>query len=177
MMNDKKMDMSTAANGKSRDMGTSAGSKSRNMDTTEVRHFLESATEALVECERLRRRVNRLSTECERLVRTEGLAHPSETLQELWRLLEEERVREVEAVRHEIQCYHAVEAFIDALPDPMERTVLRRRYLDGQSSWGIICFRLEEDGIYYSQRQIQRFYTAALKTAQSLWETREAVSA
>lgn len=152
------------------------GNKKMDQNMVAVRRFLESANEALMECKRLRRRVDKLSIQCEKLVREKGLAQPGEKLEELWRLLEKERVREIEAVRHEMERYRAVEDFIATLPDPIERTVLRRRYLDGEKRWSILCFRLEEDGIYYSQRQIQRFYTAALQSARSLWEMREAVT-
>lgn len=166
MMNGEKMDMSTAAS-------------SQSIKTAEVRRFLESAGEALAECKRIQRRVEQLSFKCEKLVHRDGLAHPSEALQGMWKILEHERVRELEAVRHEMDRYRAVETFIATLPDPTERTVLRRRYLDGDTTWVRISFRLERDGVYYSQRQIQRIYATAMNTAQSLWESqrREAVTA
>lgn len=136
----------------------------------DVKYFLESAGEALAECKRIQRRVERLSLRCEKLVQQEGLVQPGEKLQELWELLEEERVREIEAVRNEMALYREVEEFINALPDPTSRTILRRRYLDGETTWVRICFRLERDGVYYSERQVYRLYTAAVKAAQSIWD-------
>lgn len=145
----------------------------------DVKAFLMSAEEALLEAKRIGRRVERLSLQCEKLVRRDGLADPSGELRELWTLLGEERVRETEAIRTEMERYRAVENFIAAIPDPTERTVLRRRYLDGETTWVRICFVLQRDGLYYSERQVYRLYKAAMKTAQSLWEgmTREAVRA
>lgn len=145
--------------------------------TAEVRRFLESAGEALLECKRIARRVEQLSLRCEKLVRSEGVGNPSETLRELWRLLEEERVRETEAVRYEMRRYREVEDFIAALPDPTARTILRRRYLDGDTTWVRICFRLERDGVYYSERQVYRLYEQAMATAASLFRSKQAVSA
>ena len=65
--------------------------------------------------------------------------------------------------------YREVAAFIDYLPDATCRTILRRRYLDGDTTWVRILFRLERDGVYYSERQIYRLYTAAMKMAERLW--------
>lgn len=138
--------------------------------TEGVRRFLESAEEALTECKRIRRRVDDLSTQCEKLVRQNGLAQPGETLQALWKLLEEERIRELEAVRQEMARYREVEEFIARIPDPMGRTILRRRYLDGDGTWVNVCFRLERDGVYYSERQVRRIYASAMLAAQLLWE-------
>lgn len=153
--------------------------KKMDQNMVAVRRFLMSAEEALLEAKRMERRVKKLSMDCEKLVRQEGLQNPSPALRELWALLEEERVREVETVRREMACYRAVEDFIANLPDPTERSILRRRYLDGETTWVRICFVLQRDGVYYSERQVYRLYKAAMKTAQSLWEgrTREAVRA
>lgn len=143
----------------------------------EVRAFLESANEALLEYKRIRRRTERLSLQCEKLVRSEGVGNPSEALQELWKLLEEERVRETEAVREEMRRYRAVEDFIAAIEDPTCRTILRRRYLEGEDTWLQIRFRLERDGKYISERQVCRLHQKALRLAETLWTAGEAVSA
>lgn len=143
--------------------------KKINQNMVAVRRFLESANEALMECKRLRRRVDKLSIQCEKLVLQKGLVHPGEKLEELWRLLEEERGREIEAVRREMKCYRAVEDFIAALPDPIERTVLRRRYLDGETTWTRIGFFLQGDGVHYSERQLYRLYDSAMTSAAALW--------
>lgn len=150
-----------------------------NHRAEDLRRFLESAEEALVECKRIERRVQWLRLQCEKMVRQEGFARPSEELLSLWKQLEEERMREMDAIRTEMAQYRAVKEFIDAVPDPMGRTILRRRYLDGENTWKSLCQQLEQDGIFYSQRQVQRFYAAAMEFAQSLWDgmAREAVSA
>ena len=147
-----------------------------DLNRTDVRRFLESANEALLECKRVQRRVERLSLQCEKLVRAEGLQNPSAALRELWELLEEERVRETEAVREEMRRYRAVEDFIAAIPDATCRTILRRRYLEGEDTWLQIRFRLERDGKYISERQVCRLHGKALALAEEAW-AREAVSA
>lgn len=152
-------------------------SKSRDIETAEVRRFLMSANEALMEYKRIKRRVDRLSLQCEKLVRQGELLRPSERLTELWRLLEEERVREIEAVRHEMERYRAVEDFIAALPDPTARTILRRRYLESEDTWLQIRFRLERDGKYISERQVCRLHAEALRMAQEIFAMGEAVRA
>lgn len=145
----------------------------------DVKEFLMSAEEALLEAKRVQRRVEQLEHRCQKLVYRDGVANPSGELRELWTLLSEERLRETEAIRTEMERYRAVEDFIAAIPDPTERSILRRRYLDGETTWVRICFVLQRDGVYYSERQVYRLYKAAMKTAQSLWEgmTREAVTA
>lgn len=153
--------------------------KTMTKGADELRVFLESAGEALLEAKRVQRRVAQLSLQCEKLVRADGIANPSPQLQELWMLLEEERVREVEAVRHEMRRYREVEDFIASLPDPTARTILRRRYLDGDTTWVRICYVLQRDGVYYSERQVYRLYQAAMKAAQTIWQSgaEQAVSA
>ena len=74
----------------------------------DVKAFLMSAEASLVEAKRMERRVKKLSMECEKRVRQEGLQNPSPALRALWALLEEERVREVEAVRREIALTESV---------------------------------------------------------------------
>lgn len=143
----------------------------------DVKEFLMSAGEALLEAKRIQRRVDSLRLQCEKLVRQNGLAQPGEALKELWALLEEERVREVEAVRREMACYRAVEDFIATIPDGALRTILRRRYLESNDTWLQIRFRLERDGRYISERQVARLHEKALGVAQTLWAAREAVSA
>lgn len=68
----------------------------------------------------------------------------------------------------ELDQYHAVERFIARLGDPVCRTVLRLRYLEGLS-WTQLQKRLYQDGLYYSERQIFRLHGAALQEARELW--------
>lgn len=97
-----------------------------------ISEFLENSRKALRECKRIHRRVERLSRQCEKLVHKNGLATPGKKLIRLWKLLEEEREREIKAVRYETKCYREVKKFIDALPDPTLQTSLRRLYLGGE---------------------------------------------
>lgn len=97
-----------------------------------VLRFLGSAKKALRECERIHYRGERLSRKCEELVHKNSLATPGKKLVRLWKLLEEERMREIVAMRYEAKCYREVKEFIDALPNPAMQTDLRRRYLGGK---------------------------------------------
>ena len=69
----------------------------------------------------------------------------------------------------ELESYREVEAFLDRITDGTYRTILRRRYLDVGLSWSEIRDRLEEDGLYYSERHIVRLHTQAVEAAQTLW--------
>ena len=138
---------------------------------TSVERFLESANEALLESKRIYRRVELLSARCEKLVKQlGGVGQENETLEKLRDRLDEERVREMEATRREMERYREVEEFIDQLENPDHRTILRRRYLDMGLTWVQIHQRLISDGWFYSERQLFRMYRDALREAREIWE-------
>jgi len=138
---------------------------------TNVEKFLESANEALLESKRIYRRVELLSARCESLMKQlGGMGQENETLEKLRKRLDEERVREMEATRREMERYREVEEFIDQLEKPDHRTILRRRYLDMGLTWVQIHQRLISDGWFYSERQLFRMYRDALREAREIWE-------
>lgn len=61
-----------------------------------------------------------------------------------------------------------IERFIDGLDGSLTRIILRLRYVD-RLSWPKIQERLEEDNIYYSERNIYVLHGRALTTARRKW--------
>lgn len=61
-----------------------------------------------------------------------------------------------------------VTAFLNNLPDPKQRAILKLRYVDGLH-WGEIQTRMEEQGYYYSERQLYNFHRRGLELARRLW--------
>ena len=58
---------------------------------------------------------------------------------------------------------------LDRIPDELQRTILRLRYLQ-LLSWSEINDKLEEKNVYYSARHIYNIHEQALETARQLWE-------
>ena len=53
----------------------------------------------------------------------------------------------------------AIEEALDSLDSPVERLIMRLRYIEGRS-WASVCFELESLG--YSERQVYRLHGFAL---------------
>lgn len=138
--------------------------RSEMREEASVLNFLESAGAAAMESRRLRRRLEVLDERRSQLRMRKGTA-----ARKLARMLDEEQDRELAVTRKELESYREVEAFLDRIPDGTYRTILRRRYLDVGLSWSEIRDRLEEDGLYYSERHIVRLHTQAVEAAQTLW--------
>ncbi len=137
--------------------------------------FLHSAKEAKLDVRRHRRRVALLRSQCEqissRMTATPngGTDHGKE---ELWAALSDAKTEETGLVKKALGQHRAVETFIDGLPDPRYRSILRLRYLEGLG-WTRLQFALREEGIYYSERQLRRLHAAALTAARAKWGQRE----
>ena len=142
-----------------------------------VREFLRSGLEARLEVRRHQRRTEELESRCTRLVaQMTGMpAGGGSGLEATWAALADERQEEQRLVQAELDQYHAVERFIARLGDPVCRTVLRLRYLEGLS-WTQLQKRLYQDGLYYSERQIFRLHGAALQEARDLWPKEQATA-
>lgn len=69
-----------------------------------------------------------------------------------------------ESVRREVE----VDAFIASLEQDLHRMVLRLKYVD-LLHWPQVQLKLEEKGIYYSERQIYRLHGEALQAARARW--------
>lgn len=62
-----------------------------------------------------------------------------------------------------------LERFLSRLSDPRYRAVLALRYGDGLR-WRQVQERMEELGLYYSDRQIYHFHRRAMEEARRLWK-------
>lgn len=69
-----------------------------------------------------------------------------------------------ESVRREIE----VETFINSLELDIHRIILRLKYID-LLHWPQVQRKLEDRGIYYSERQIYRYHGDALQAARAKW--------
>ena len=65
-----------------------------------------------------------------------------------------------------------LEEFIDNIPTPICRIILRHRYLEGLS-WVQMQFALQKSGYYYERTHIFRLHGDALKEARALWRKRK----
>lgn len=138
-----------------------------------VREFLESAKEAKLEIARHRERVEELESRATKVTASLN-AMPgggNSDAQQLWIALAEERDREREAEKRELEKYRAVESFIDRLPDKMHRMILRLRYLR-LLKWVPIQMELYKKGVVYCERELYRIHGEALDVARELWRKR-----
>lgn len=130
-----------------------------------VVEFLESAEAATLEGRRLQRRLETLET------RRDGLKiRGGAVARKLEKLILAEREREVALVHEELENYRRVEAFVARVPGRVNRTILRRKYLDVGRSWTEIGEELARDGVFYSQRHLLRLHAQAVEAAQKLWD-------
>ena len=130
-----------------------------------VVEFLESAEAATLEERRLHRRLEALETRCDGL-RVRGGA----VERKLEKMILAEREREVAVVNEELESYRRVEAFVARVPGRVNRTILRRKYLDVGKNWTEIAEELARDGVFYSQRHLLRLHAQAVEAAQKLWD-------
>ena len=130
-----------------------------------VVEFLESAEAAVLEGRRLQRRLEVLEARRSSLrVRNGAVAR------KLAQMIIAEREREIAVVNEELENYRRVEAFVARVPGRVNRTILRRKYLDVGKSWTEIGEELAQDGLYYSQRHLLRLHTQAVEAAGKLWD-------
>lgn len=130
-----------------------------------VVEFLESAEAATLEGRRLQRRLEALE------MRRDGLKiRGGAVARKLDKLILAEREREVAVVHEELESYRRVEAFVARVPGRVNRTILRRKYLDVGRSWTEIGEELARDGLFYSQRHLLRLHAQAVEAAQKLWD-------
>lgn len=132
--------------------------------------FLESVQEARLEERRMSERIEELESRARKITpayaQNAGGGGESGGPQSLWALLADER-SQLE-LRHRRACEReiAVERFIQLIPGPNQRMVLRLRYLDGK--------RLEDAAgvMHYSYDWTRRTSAGAMKAARKLWRER-----
>ena len=132
--------------------------------------WLGAASTARSEMERHKRRVAELESRATRITSYLSSSRPGDNadLQEIWSVLADARGKELEALKAEMRLYEEAEAFIDRLPVPIMRTVLKLRYLE-DLSWMQVVRRLQKDRYYYVERTAQRVHKRALDAARVLW--------
>ena len=136
-----------------------------------VREFLESAKEAKLEIARHRARVEELESRCTRVTPNMN-ASPgggSSDSQQMWAMLADERMKVLAAEKAEVEKYHEVENFINRIGVPVQRAILRMRYLRCLR-WIPIQMELYKQGHCYDERSIFRIHNQALDAARELWE-------
>lgn len=137
-----------------------------------TRAFLETVRDARLTLARCRRKLQQAEDQCGQITAkidmTGVSGHNSgaqkdgqwAALADLRELLAEQYSR---ALRSEVE----VERFLSKIEDPNQRVILRMRYADCMR-WPEVQEKLQEDGVYYSERQIFRLHGEALQTARKL---------
>ena len=131
-----------------------------------VREFLRSGLEARLEVRRHQRRTEELESRCTRLVaQMTGMpAGGGSGLEATWAALADERREEQRLVQEELDQYHAVERFIAQLGDPVCRTVLRLRYLEGKPEEKVVPALYICRSTYY-RKELEVLSTVAVEAA------------
>ena len=141
------------------------------MENDEVRAFLNSVQEARFRFFRCRWQVEELKRRCESVTASwsaerggSGDVHKDGPLSALVDKRSEMRTlyMEWENKEEEVNC------FLDKLPDQRHRALLQLRYVD-LLRWPDVRARLEQVGVYYSERQIFNLHGKALEAARALW--------
>lgn len=140
----------------------------------ELKEFLGGVQQVRREITRLEWELRTLRGQCQRATtrmecgpRGGGDVHRDGILAELADRQEELTEARLELRRQERE----MEDFLGRLSDFRYRAVLRLRYGDGLR-WGQVKARMEELGLYYSDRQIYNFHRRALREAERLWKER-----
>ena len=137
----------------------------------DARRLLENIEEQRSQVARLRRSVLSLEEKCTAATSRYGrkIASESVTQEELWTKLCDRRdsLKRQETNLQETE--RLLLQWIDQLPRPRWRMVLRCRYLDGMSMQEIADELSQATGRSFSVYQIYRLHSAALKAAEELW--------
>lgn len=141
-----------------------------------ARQALEALEESRSQVARLRRKVAQLESRS-----TAATAHYGPALgggsgqgpSELWAELADRR-KELELREHRLDRQEKqLSRWIDQLPRPRWRMVLRYRYLDGMEFQDIADAMTEATGREFSVFQIYRLHAKAIQTADAQWPLKE----
>lgn len=132
--------------------------------------WLGSATTARAEANRHKRRVAELESRATRITSylSNSRGGNNADLQELWSILADARNKELYALKAEMKLYEEVETFIDRLPVPVMRTVMKLRYLE-DLPWAKVVRQMQKDHMYYVERSAHRTHKIALELAREMW--------
>ncbi len=135
-----------------------------------AQQFLESALQCRLEQDRLLERIGYMRTRCLKITPTLSAVPGggNADAQALWAALADEERRLTQLLQDELEHARAVEAFIDMLPTPIYREILKYRYLDFLTVPGV-TLRLERTGYCRSQRQVERLLAGALDEAEYIF--------
>ncbi len=142
----------------------------RTANTDPTREFLNSVRYARVEYSRLSERIKALESRCTSITASMS-AMPnggSADAQALWAALADESAKLYPELRRAQEAEREVNEFIDALPNPAHRLVLKLRYVDVRG-WEDVIQHLTQGGLAYSARQVYRIHGEALEVARALW--------
>ena len=138
---------------------------------TKARQALEGIEEARSQVGRLRRSVKTLQSKCTGTVSRPGhsigshhSAHP-----EMWDALADQKTL-LEKKEQQLQALEQkMDHWIDLLPRPRWRMVLRCHYLDGLDLSEVAQELTRSTGREFSAHQVYRFHRMALEAADKLW--------
>lgn len=141
------------------------------MRQTNARQALESIEEARSQVGRLRRSVKALQSKCTGSVSRPGSAIGSHhsTHPELWDLLADRKSLLQQKEQQLQQMEDQLDQWIDLLPRPRWRMVLRCHYLDGMELSDVAQELTRSTGREFTAHQIYRFHRLALEAADKLW--------
>ena len=136
-----------------------------------ARQALEAVEEARSQVGRQRRTVDMLRSRCTGRVSRLGTSasgrngpHP-----ELWDALADQSTLLEKREKQLSQLEQRLEGWIDLLPKPRWRMVLRCHYLDGMELPEVAQELSRSTGREFSMNQIYRFHRQALEAADKLW--------
>jgi len=138
---------------------------------TTARQRLQSVEEARSQVGRLRRSVNALQNKCTGTVSKPGSSFTSRhsTHPELWDQLADQKTLLLEKEQQLQHLEQQLDTWIDLLPKPRWRMVLRYHYLDGLELSEIAREMTRSTGREFSSHQIYRFHRLALDAADKIW--------
>lgn len=136
-----------------------------------VRDFLLSASRAHVDACTLRRKIERLTAQIERITPTYLLAPGGgSTDRDAALVTLADLSREYQCKLVAAECIEAqVSAFVSTVPGEDNREVLYLRYCEGLS-WSQVLRAMQADRCCYSERQMYRIHGRALAEARIKWE-------
>lgn len=138
---------------------------------TDVRSLLESVEEGKSQVARLRRSVGYLQDKCTTATGRYGERASSggQGPEDLWMKLTDRKAQLMEQEQQVQKQEQQVEQWIEQLPRPRWRMVMRCHYLDGMPLSEIAEELTTATGREFSVHQIYRLHRAALDAAEKLW--------
>ena len=138
---------------------------------TFARQALEALEEARSQVGRLRRTVKMLQARCTGMVRSYDRSGSSRhsTHQDLWDVLADQQTLLEQKEQQLRELEQKLESWIDLLPRPRWRMVLRYHYLDGLELSEVARELTRATGREFSSHQVYRFHRLALEAADALW--------